>query len=288
MSGFTNAWLGLREPLDAASRDVALVGDLLLAAPHRPIVVTDLAAGTGANLRYLAPRLGGEQHWRLIDHDDALLAIVPARLDAWAQSIDATVRRDGVRLIVAGQSFECRVDRVSTDLSDDLESLDIEPKSLVATSALLDLVSKSWLEVLAQRCRQADATALVALTYDGRVEFDPPDVDDAWVVDLVNRHQRTDKGFGPALGPDAAEHAAHVFRHLGFDVTTARSDWQVDDRHRELQQSLLGDWAAAARELAPEQTPSIERWAARRARAAEAGARLVVGHVDLLARSPAP
>lgn len=287
MSGFSDAWLAQREPLDAASRDAALVGELLSAAPHRPTVVTDLAAGTGSNLRYLAPRLGGEQHWRLMDHDDALLAAVPARLDAWAQSIGARSRHNGASSIVAGPSFECRVERVPMDLSEDLESLDIERKSLVTASALLDLVSASWLETLARLCARADASAFFALTYDGRIDFDPPHADDALVVELVNRHQRTDKGFGPALGPAAAEHAADVFRRIGFDVTTARSDWQIGDRYCELRQMLLDDWASAAREVAPEQTKTIERWVARRARIAENGARLIVGHVDLLARPPA-
>ena len=284
MSGFSDAWLAQREPLDAASRDTGLVGELLLAAPNRPIVVTDLAAGTGANLRYLAPRLGGEQHWRLIDHDSGLLEAIPGRLDAWARSIDATVRRNNEQLIVKGPSFDCSIERVPMDLSDGIASLAIEPDSLVTASALLDLVSAAWLEVLANRCRQASAKAFFALTYDGRVDFDPPDADDALVVDLVNRHQRTDKGFGAALGPAAAEHTGEAFRNLGFEVTTARSDWRIGDRHRDLQQTLLAGWASAAQEIAPDESTTIDRWAARRA---EAGTRLVVGHIDLLARPPA-
>ena len=284
MSGFSDAWLAQREPLDAASRDAGLVGELLSAAPHRPIVVTDLAAGTGANLRYLAPRLGGEQLWRLIDHDSGLLEAMPARLGAWAKSVDATVRRDSGQLIVKGPSFDCSIECVPMDLSDGIASLAIEPHSLVTASALLDLVSAAWLAVLANRCRQASAKALFALTYDGRVDFDPPDADDALVVELVNRHQRTDKGFGPALGPAAAEHAGEAFRNLGFEVATARSDWQIGDRQCDLQRTLLADWASAAREIAPDESTTIDRWAARRA---EAGTRLVVGHVDLLARPPA-
>lgn len=284
MSGFSDAWLAQREPLDAASRDAGLVTGLRSATLHRPIVVTDLASGSGANLRYLAPRLGGEQHWRLIDHDSGLLAAMPARLDAWAASADATVRRDREQLIVKGPSFDCHIERVSMDLSDGIASLAIEPHSLVTASALLDLVSAAWLEELAKRCQQASATGFFALTYDGRVDFEPPDADDALVVDLINRHQRTDKGFGPALGPAAAEHSGEVFRDLGFEVTTARSDWRIGDQHCDLQRTLLADWASAAQEIAADESTTIDRWAERRARRTEAGTRLVVGHVDLLAR----
>ena len=66
MSGFAAAWLRLREPADAAARDAELVAGF--AAPSERFVI-DLGAGAGANLRYAAPRLGGVQHWTLVDHD---------------------------------------------------------------------------------------------------------------------------------------------------------------------------------------------------------------------------
>jgi len=42
----------------------------------------------------------------------------------------------------------------------------------------------------------------------------------AAVIAAVNCHQRTDKGFGPALGPDAAaDHGRRGFRGAGFAVS---------------------------------------------------------------------
>ena len=77
MSSFSAEWLAAREPHDAAARAVELVG-LLRArelmtqtgsgtpdAVARAIV--DLGAGSGANLRWLLPRLGGVQAWQLIE-----------------------------------------------------------------------------------------------------------------------------------------------------------------------------------------------------------------------------
>lgn len=48
----------------------------------------DLASGTGANLRFLAPLLGGEQHWRLVDHDPVLLARGEEQCGAWVAEGD--------------------------------------------------------------------------------------------------------------------------------------------------------------------------------------------------------
>ena len=63
MSGFSAEWLALREPLDARSRSAELVARLRADAPDGTRRIVDLATGTGANLRYLAPRLGGDQDW---------------------------------------------------------------------------------------------------------------------------------------------------------------------------------------------------------------------------------
>ena len=83
-SGFSAAWLALREPHDAAARAAELVGLLRTRSSDDAqrrrrrarcrATIVDLGAGSGANLRWLAPRLGGEQAWLLVDHDAALLA----------------------------------------------------------------------------------------------------------------------------------------------------------------------------------------------------------------------
>ena len=82
----------------------------------------------------------------------------------------------------------------------DLGALDDEAvfagRHLVTASALLDLVSESWLKSLAMRCRAAGAVALLTITYNGRSLASPPEPEDAMVLDLFNRHQRTDKGLG--------------------------------------------------------------------------------------------
>ena len=89
-----------------------------------------------------------------------------------------------------------------------LERLDphiFEGRNLVTASALLDLVSESWLRVLAARCHAAGAAALFSITYNGPSSCDPAEPEDEMVRELMNLHQRTDKGLGgPAAGPEAS------------------------------------------------------------------------------------
>jgi hypothetical protein len=259
MSGFSAQWLALREPADAAARSARLACTVTDALSGRSVVRgLDLAAGTGSNVRYLAPRLPASQEWLLVDGDARLLAAA------------AGLRSSTVRQLDLGR----------------LEHPDIfDRRDLVTASALLDLVSDDWLESLARQCRRVRAVVLLVLTYDGRIRFTPEDPDDQLVRSLVNRHQKTDKGFGPALGPDAAARAAHHLRAAGYDVQLEPSDWVLPSPgEAALQRALIEGWAAAASEIQPADAGRIEGWATRRlARNASGRSDLVVGHIDLAA-----
>ena len=255
MTAFTADWLRLREPADAVARAADLVAPFAR-DPSGTLRIIDLASGPGANFRYLAPRLGGAQDWLLVDHDPALLA-------------------------VAGGAART----LSLDLARSLDALPIEEFDLVTASALLDLVSAPWLARLAARCAAARIGVLFALTYDGRIEWSPSDAGDERTRSLVNRHQRTDKGFGPALGAAAAAAAVERFGTVGYEVRTERSDWQLGSSDAALQLALIADWTRAAAEVAPDEQASLQDWAGRRrAFLATGRSRLRVGHVDIAGR----
>jgi SAM-dependent methyltransferase len=264
MDEFSAEWLALREPADHAARSSrlarAVAGRL---SDRHPVRIVDLAAGSGSNLRYLARYLPQHQHWRLVDHDAALLARVDKTFQRSVVSVHL-LRRDLARLDAIADVF----DKVS----------------LVTASALLDLVSGAWLDALAEQCARARAAALFALSYDGRIACTPADRDDETVRELVNRHQRTEKGFGRALGPDAIDAAERCFARRGFALQRERSDWTLDARAAELQRQLIEGWAAAAADVAPESAALIDAWRQRRLERVAAGrSTIVVGHEDVAA-----
>jgi len=286
MTGFSADWLSLREPADTAARPPALIDWIAPSLPRdRSVHVLDLATGTGSNLRYIAPRLGGLQQWVLADHDSALLRAMPERLSTWAASNGAEVSAAGALLTVQGEGFGCRVDRLQVDLARDLDAVEFSRFDLVTTAALLDLVSDVWLEDLVRRCVAEGCSVLFALSYDGRIECTPADPLDARIRDLVNDHQRTEKGFGPALGPDAATRTVRLLERLGYEVRAEQSDWQIDAAQPLLQSELIAGWASAAAEMATSDHALIDAWRERRlAWVRDGQSRLVVGHVDVVGR----
>jgi hypothetical protein len=286
VSGFSADWLALREPFDAAARSAAIVAKLRAhlaqAANVAPLAVVDLGAGAGSNLRYLAPLLGGEQRWRLVDHDANLLEAALASTEAWAQSRGIEVRRAGSGLTLRSGDFACDVRGEITDL-DSLAAIELPIGGLVTAAALLDLVSQRWLDALAQACRAARAAVCFALTYDGRTTVEPIEPLDARVLAFFNRHQRGDKGFGPALGPDAPVAAEMAFAANGYEACATRSDWVIGAEHPAMQTALLDGWLGAACELAPEWRAPLTDWHERRCAQVAAGrSTLSVGHVDLV------
>ena len=262
---FDADWLAQREPVDHASRAPALLP--LLAAASRAgrwSRVLDLGSGTGSNIRYLAPRLPVGQEWTLVDHDSALLARVEAP--------------DRVQSL----------NRVCGDLSTEGIAA-VAEAHLVTGSALLDLVSETWMRTLADACHSAACGVLFALTYNGRIEWEGtdaagPDPGDELVRLAVNAHQTRDKGLGPALGPSAGSVAQACFREAGYRTWFRPSPWCLGLSHTALASALVDGWERAAVEERPDQRRAIGAWASRR-RAHVAGHRVgvTVGHVDMLA-----
>lgn len=263
MSGFSADWLTLREPFDRAARN----GDVLAATAafcnRRAMVrLVDIACGTGSTLRTLGPHIKAMQHWTLADHDLGLLG------------------RAAATPLPAGTTLRT----VPIDLNLDLEAALDGAVDIVTTSALLDLVSGPWLERFATEIAVREIPLYAALSYDGRIALTPSDPLDERVIAAVNAHQRTDKGFGPALGPHAGEAAIRNFRALRYDVVSGPSDWNIGSDDTAFLTALLNGWAQAAREIMPDGA-AVDDWLARRlAAAASRQMSATVGHVDFFAR----
>ena len=262
MTGFSADWLSLREPYDARARNAKVLDAVSAALAALPALsIVDLACGTGSTLRALAPHLPARQSWKLVDNDLGLLLRAAQTSHPRAQ-----------------------VTTIPVDLVRDLEAVLDGPLDLVTTSALLDLVSESWLERLATEVAARRLPLYAALSYDGRITFEPSDPFDGAIIAAVNNHQRRDKGFGPALGPDAATRAIALFETVGYSVVHAAADWLMEPQDRDMQAALLDGWAGAARETGQQSLAEIATWLTHRSDALSHGQSSIrVGHIDVFA-----
>lgn len=292
MSGFSAGWLAQREPFDRAARasaalafDWAGLASRLRDAGQAAITVLDLGCGTGASLREIAPRLGGAQRWRLVDHDAGLLAALPAALTWWAHAQGWQAVPEGAGLRIDGGGLRVDVEWVRADLATDFDTVRFDAARLVTCSALLDLVSPAWLEALVARCADVGAAVCWALSVDGRIAWADADADDALVHDAFRAHQRRDKGFGAALGDAAVGAARRCLAAAAYRLDAAESDWVIDGRRGAsdcaMLRALIDGMAQAGREQCPMHAMRIDAWRTRR-HAALHTTGLRIGHVDLL------
>ena len=246
MSGFSAEWLALRAPADDAARDTALVETLVAWAADRPLRIADIGGGSGAALRALWPLLP-RATWTIYDHDAALLAHAP--------------RRTGVRT-------------VQLDLAHSIDAVFASEPQLVTGFAFFDLVSADWLAGFADRLARSGAALYAPLTYDGAEDWRPAPPFEAKALAAFHADMRRDKGFGPALGPDAPRALAAALRGHGLTVCEAQSPWRLNPG------PLLQTLAEGGVSAVGDALPAAERnaWSEGRLAATEAE----IGHVDCL------
>jgi hypothetical protein len=278
-------WLRLREPQDLRARSRTLArrfGAAVRAqAGGETAALVDLGAGSGANLRALAPLIPGDQDWRLVDRDRALLAHQAAEIAQWARGQGWRVTHGAGVVTVDTGVAHWRAQGVELDLARDLSGLPLSVHGVTA-AALLDLVSAEWLERLADRIAAARVPFLAALSVDGGREWQPAHADDAAIARAFARHQRRDKGFGPALGPGAPAVAEAPFRARGYRVAAAAGEWRLGAGDAAMLAALIDGTAEAAGRADP--ALAVARWRDdRHAELRRGELRLTVGHVDILA-----
>ena len=268
MSGFSVDWLNLREGADLRARDPSLLNlaiDWLKACDSPAPVVVDLGAGTGASLRALGETKNAHDlraSWRLLDNDDTLLA-------------EANRRH--------GDSQQLEIFPV--DLNS-ITTRHLEGARLITASALFDLVSLDFIETLIESVTQASAGEPVgiyaALNYDGITEWEPGHPLDKTVLAAFNRDQRRDKGFGPALGPDAGNRLIETLKKAEFEVHGADSPWLLDADDVLLVNRLIEGMAKAVVEYTELDLTALADWIEFRQLNATSGT-CKIGHTDVLA-----
>jgi hypothetical protein len=280
---FDADWLALRERLDRAARSRALAAMLAERLPPRPRLI-DLGAGTGNLFRFLAPRIARPQSWIFADADRSLLETAIALTADWARTndFDARPMAGAPALDVDTPTGLWRIQTRIVDLSRAPRGLG-QVDALVC-SALLDLVSRDWMERLFAGLR---VPFYASLTVDGRDAWYPRHRGDLAVRLAFRRDQRRDKGLGIALGSDAPRTAEELLLMAGFEVFTATADWWIPRGERGLARLLTRMTAEAAHRAMPLRAAAVAGWArARRAQADLARLSIRIGHGDVLAFPP--
>ena len=257
-------WLAARVAADDAARG-ATVSTLLpelstylidAAGPLSTVQIIDLGAGTGANQRWLAPRLPIRQRWLHLDHNPMISRSLP--LPAETMIIDEGVEALGQLLT-----------RASGD------------PQLVTCSALLDVLTTEQIQAVCSAVIDNRVPAFFSLTVTGGLRLSPTDPHDQLLLAAFNDHQRRAGG----AGPEATTLTVNLLREAEFAVTTQETPWRLTAKSgMAFVDQMLEERLAAA----VAQDPALARTAAawlelRRAQLAAGLLQIELDHCDILA-----
>ena len=266
MSGFSIEWLNLREASDHKARDRHLLktaANWLNDLKSKDKVIVDLGSGTGSTIRGLQryTTLAPSIQWRLVDNDPELLAEAVHR-----------------------HSEEYSIESFLVDLSA-TQKLPLESVSLITASALLDLVSSNFIRDLCQLIKEKNEGRPLgfysALNYDGCIKWTPVHPLDAAILMNFNTDQRRDKGFGPALGPDATDFLKTQFHSTKFQCLSAKSPWLLGSADYLLTESLINGISGVAIQTGGLTNSDIQDWKTFRIENVRTGT-CYLGHTDIL------
>ena len=226
-------------------------------------MIVDLGSGTGSTIRGLQryTTLTPSIQWRLVDNDSGLLAEAIHR-----------------------HSEEYSIESFLVDLSE-TQKLPLKSVSLITASALLDLVSDNFIRDLCQLIKEKNEYRPVgfysALNYDGCIKWTPFHPLDASILMNFNADQRRDKGFGPALGPDATDFLTRQFHSTKFQCLSAKSPWLLGSSDYLLTESLINGISGVAIQTDGLTNSDIQDWKTFRMKNVRTGT-CYLGHTDIL------
>ena len=222
----------------------------------RVLEIIDLGAGTGANQRWLAPRLPFQQRWIHLDHDPTISRSMPFPQDTMI--IDGSV--EALERLLADGSSNHR---------------------LVACSALLDVLTTGHLAAVCRALIDNQVPALFSLSVTGTQRISPTDPHDQRLLGAFNDHQRR----AGRAGPDAITLAVDNLRIGGFTVRILETPWRLTaSSDAAFVEQLLRERLDAAVAQDPSLAPVAEAWFELRRAQLELGVlRMEVGHRDILA-----
>lgn len=277
MSKFTSEWLALREPLDITSHNQNVLRTCVDAFKNQETLsICDLGSGTGASVRALSPLLPKRQFWTLVDHDAENLSAAKDILKSWGDStqvISGGIAIKRSRLYIEVQFLLC-------DLA--IEILPWLPKTdLVTASALFDLTSDDWIARIVNKISESKLSLLAVLNFDGRINVSPSHILDEKMFESFRAHQKTDKGFGNAAGPNAVSVLEDLLQNTDYKVTSGNSPWRMGFESRLLINETLKGIAAAATDTGMLKKSEVRNWLDDRIVKTES---LIIGHRDIFAQ----
>tara|TARA_B100001063_G_scaffold174214_1_gene163304 strand:+ start:1605 stop:2477 length:873 start_codon:yes stop_codon:yes gene_type:complete len=226
---FSKSWINMRVEYDNTSRSSVLIDHLNKISREDEIDLIDLCCGTGSFLIWALNENINLKNCRLIDNDIKLLKSIKSNLRANLKT-KYTIQSNTNNLNLLIKKRSKSVSTVLIEKSDcDEYSHTNKIFHIISYSAALDLMSKSSINIALKKIKK-DNILYFSLCFNGIVKWTPSNPFDKYVLTFFNNHQRSDKGFGSALGHKSIEFLKKKARDLNLNITVTDSPWIIKNK----------------------------------------------------------
>tara|TARA_B100000900_G_scaffold154893_1_gene131547 strand:+ start:1629 stop:2501 length:873 start_codon:yes stop_codon:yes gene_type:complete len=226
---FSKSWINMRLEYDNYSRS-NILNKYLKNNKYMPdIDLIDMCSGSGNFLIWLIKNELSFNEYTLIDNDTNLLKSIKSNLRKnIPKDLKIKSNTNNMNLILCKDKF------ISSKVlikKNDCDNFNYKTKRfhIISYSAALDLMSKSSIIKAIKRVNNLNAIYF-SLCFNGIVKWTPTNTFDKYILSFFNKHQRTDKGFGEALGPESIDFVNRYSIKQGMKVTTKHSPWIINNK----------------------------------------------------------
>ena len=221
--------------------------------------VLDLRAGTGANVRALAPLLSPDQTWTLTVRDAAEEAIARDHLTRWAPA--ALTTQDGLVLDRQGQRLTLHF-RIHDPVAAGGALNGPAPPLVIIDDDLMRYPAAA-IQKLTAHLAGSRSVLLARSVYDGRLKLQPHHAADGALTAALHRQLMKDEGYGPACGPVAASELSEQLKLSDYSVIEGASNVLLKAPEAPLIRAVQREMAEAQRLIAKGHDKMIDAWLAR-------------------------
>ena len=193
------------------------------------IELIDMCCGSGNFLIWSIKNKLFFSGYTLIDNDIKLLKSIKSNLRK-NTSKDLTIKSNtnNMNLILIRGSHNSSKVLIKKN---DCDEFNYKTKRfhVISYSAVLDLMSKSSIIKALKRANDINVIYF-SLCFNGMVKWTPSNIFDKYILSFFNNHQRTDKGFGSALGFKSIDFVKRCAVKKDMNIIIKNSPWIINNK----------------------------------------------------------